>query len=71
VEAISAVSAIQRSEDPREKFSVQTKQAPSKRRVSLEEATEWAREEGLLFLGETSCLDEINNCGEIFNQLLA
>ena len=40
------------------------------RQVSYEEAATFAEEEDLVFLGETSCLEEENNCLEIFYKLL-
>lgn len=40
------------------------------RQVSYEEAARFAEEEGLVFLGETSCLEESNNCLDIFYKLL-
>ena len=33
---------------------------PPERQVSVEEATAFAQEEGLLFLGETSCQNNTN-----------
>lgn len=40
------------------------------RQVTEEEAKEFARANNLLWLGETSCYDNVNNCNEIFRELL-
>lgn len=40
------------------------------RQVKEEEARSFARKENLLFLGETSCYNSINNCQEIFKALI-
>lgn len=40
------------------------------RQVTEEEAKEFARANDLLWLGETSCYDDVNNCNEIFRELL-
>lgn len=40
------------------------------RQVTEEEAKEFARKNNLLWLGETSCYDNVNNCNEIFKELL-
>lgn len=32
------------------------------RQVTEEEAQQFATNEGLIFLGETSCMDGVNNC---------
>jgi hypothetical protein len=34
-----------------------------KRMVSEQEVRDLATKEGLIFLGETSCFDDFNNCG--------
>jgi len=45
-------------------------QKSEKRKVTLEQAIEFARINNLIFLGETSLIDEDNNSMEIFNKLL-
>ena len=40
------------------------------RQVTEEEAKEFARANDLLWLGETSCYDSMNNCNDIFKDLL-
>ena len=41
--------------------------ATPKRQVTVEQAIEFAKEQDLLFFGETSCLNIKNNCKEIFD----
>jgi hypothetical protein len=33
-------------------------------------ASDFAEKEGLIWLGETSCFDSVNNCSKIFGKLL-
>lgn len=40
------------------------------RQVTEEEARQFAKDNNLLWLGETSCYDNVNNCNEIFRELL-
>ena len=42
-----------------------------KRQVTEAMALKFAEEEDLMFLGETSCLENINNCQQIFMSLLS
>lgn len=39
------------------------------RQVTIESAEKFAKEENLVFLGETSCRDNVN-CVELFNELI-
>jgi len=41
------------------------------RQVSLEQAQQFAKEQGLIFLGETSLYDNLNNSLDIFYRLLS
>ena len=38
--------------------------------MTEKEAEEFAKANNLLWLGETSCYDNVNNCNEIFRELL-
>ena len=40
------------------------------REVTEEEAAEFAQMNGLIWLGETSCKSDINNCNDVFRALL-
>lgn len=40
------------------------------RQVTEEQARQFAEANDLLWLGETSCYDNVNNCNEIFRELL-
>jgi hypothetical protein len=42
---------------------------PMYRQVTIEAAQKFAKEENLIFVGETSCRDNLN-CIELFNQLI-
>jgi len=47
------------------------KKVRAARQVTEEQGRQFAQEQGLIWLGETSCLDPNNNCSEIFKALLA
>lgn len=55
-------------QNSREQSQVQP-QGPFYRQVTIEAAEQFAREENLIFLGETSCQDNIN-CGNLFEVLI-
>jgi len=44
-------------------------QGPFYRQVSIEAAEKFAKDENLIFIGETSCKDNMN-CGNLFDLLL-
>ena len=62
----SGVSALQNSVEQ----SQAQPQGPFYRQVTIEAAEQFAKEENLVFLGETSCQDNIN-CGNLFEKLIA
>ena len=43
---------------------------PFYRQVTIEAAEQFAKEENLIFIGETSCQDNLN-CGDLFELLIA
>jgi len=50
--------------------STNSRQHKIERQVSTKEAELFAKANDLLWLGETSCYDNKNNCGQIFDELL-
>lgn len=50
-------------------FASRKQAGPFYRQVTIEAAQKFAKEENLIFLGETSCRDNLN-CIELFNALI-
>ena len=64
----SGVSLQQDPHASRDQSQVQP-QGPFYRQVTIEAAEQFAREENLIFIGETSCQDNIN-CANLFEMLI-